>query len=71
MEEVTRNKDIKRGLSQGRTIWTLHHSWIRGPSVVYTALSIHRVDKNGITERKENAILQVIQYVQARMGHGS
>ena len=71
MEEDTKIKGFGEGDTARRTIWTLLNRYIRGPSVVYTALSIHRVDKNGITERKENAILQVIQYVQARMGHGS
>ena len=80
MEEDTKIKDIREGDTTRRTIWTLFNRYIRGPSVVYTALSIyrltplevkHRVNTNGITERKENAILQVIQYVQARMGHGS
>ena len=71
MEEDTRIKDIREGDTTRRTIWTLFNRYIRGPGVVYTTLSIHRIDKNGITERKENAILQVIQYVQARMGHGS
>ena len=71
MEEDTKIKDIREGDTTRRTIWTLFNRYIRGPSVVYTALSIHRVNTNGITERKENAILQVIQYVQARVGLGS
>ena len=71
MEEDRKIKDIREGDTTRRTIWTLFNHYIRGPSVVYTALSVYRVNTNGITERKENAILQVIQYVQARMGHGS
>ena len=71
MEEDTKIKDIREGDTTRRTIRTLHHSWTRGPGVVYTALYIYRVITNDYTSRKENTILQVIQYVQARMGYGS
>ena len=71
MEEDRKIKDIGEGDTTRRTIWALPHSRIRGPSVVYTALYLYRIVTNGITRRKENAILQVIQYVQTRVGLGS
>ena len=44
MEEDTRIKDIREGDTTRRTIWTLHHSWTRGPGVVYTALYLYRIE---------------------------
>ena len=44
MEEDTRIKDIREGDTTRRTIWTLFHRWTRGPGVVHTALSIHRIE---------------------------
>ena len=44
MEEVTETRDIKRRISARRTIWTLFHSWTRGPGVVHTAFHLHRIE---------------------------
>ena len=71
MEEDTEIKSFGEGHTENRNIRTLHHSWTRGPGVANTTFRVYRIDTNGITKRKENTILQVIQYVQARVGHGS
>ena len=70
MEEDTEIKSFAEGDTTRRYIRALHHSWTRGPSVANTAFSIYRINTNDHTGRKENTILQVIQYVQTGVGLG-
>ena len=44
MEEDTKERSITEGYTTRRTIWTLFNRWTRGPRLVNTAFSIHRIE---------------------------
>ena len=56
MEEDTKIKDIREGDTTRRTIWTLFNRYTRGPSVVYTALSIHRIIEEMTTPAEKKTL---------------
>ena len=71
MEDDKRVTSFKGRYTKDRTIWSLFHSSIKWTRMDNKTFSVYTVKRNDNTSREKDTILQVIQYVQAGVGHRS